>query len=175
MLSEPLKKLDDGLGIGIRLLQSNEGVGVLDQRKDLAVREQRAGLVEPLKVDGEVAIAARCGHSSRVPHEYASKFSSAHSGHRMRANPFSKDPQSRYRWSCSSTSSRQYPYRRSHFPSQPPFTSSKCVSKSRYRGVARGFRVQYRVAQTSATATVFQPFLGSGTNGYTGLHGTIEV
>ena len=40
-------------------------------------------------------LAAHDGHSSRVLHENASRCSSAHSGHRMRAKPFSKRPQSR--------------------------------------------------------------------------------
>ena len=47
-------------------------------------------------------LAAHDGHSSRVLHENASRYSSAQSGHRMRAKPLSKSPQSRYRRTCSS-------------------------------------------------------------------------
>jgi hypothetical protein len=39
--------------------------------------------------------AAHDGHSPRVLHENANRYSSAQSGHRIRAKPFSKRPQSR--------------------------------------------------------------------------------
>ena len=92
--------------------------------------------------------------SRTVPHENASRYSSAQSGHRMRAKPLSKRPQSRYRRTCSSTSPPQNPYRRSMRSSHCPFTSLKCASNRRYKGVLRGLRARYRVAQTAATATL---------------------
>jgi hypothetical protein len=52
----------------------------------------------PEVVAGELTaerLAAHDGHRFRVLHENASGYSLEHSGHRIRAKPFSKSPQSR--------------------------------------------------------------------------------
>ena len=99
-------------------------------------------------------LAARDGQRSRLLHEKPSRYSARHSGHWIRAKPFSKRRQPRYRHSCPSTRPCQKPYRHSKRPSYCPLTSSKWDSTSRYRGVARGFLARYGAAQIGTTVTL---------------------